>query len=251
MSDTQVVLLVDIFQLRVKVGAGQRRGECITGAGEVQAVAAMAHAGAGLQVQLFVVGGVTRADLRKPAGGQRQAVDFLGFEQGTAVGRDQLARIVNDHHGQKRPQLTDFQLGFRVAHFQRHTAAAVFIGLLLAALAVRDDRVIASPATAVQAKGVLRLCIEAKLHRTFGIAGGETQVETLGPAAHSRMGRVVFFVIPINVKVARTQRQLAVIDHICLCQQWRQQANCLNPPNEPSLMQHIISSPAAYLATHE
>ncbi|MNM95535.1 hypothetical protein D3C81_1079850 [compost metagenome] len=231
MGDTQVVLLIDVFQLRVEVGAGQRRGEGITGAGEVKAVTAVAHAGAGLQVQLFVVGGVTRPDLRQPSGGQCQTVDFLGLEQGTAIGRDQLARIVNDHHGQERPQLTDFQLGFRIAHFQRHTAAAVFIGLLLTALAVRDDGVIAAPATAVQTIGILRLCIEAELHRAFGIAGGETQVETLGPTAHSRMGRVVLLVIPINVKVAGTQRQLAVVDHIRLCQQWRQQANCLNPPN--------------------
>ena len=90
MGDAQVVLLVDVFQLRVEVSTGQRRSESITGTGKVEPVTAVAHTRAGLQVQFFVVGGVTRTDLRQPPGGQCQAVDFLGFEQATAIGRDQL-----------------------------------------------------------------------------------------------------------------------------------------------------------------
>ncbi|MNP17713.1 hypothetical protein D3C76_1101520 [compost metagenome] len=135
-------------------------------------------------------------------------------------GGHKLTRIIEKGHRQCRPVLTDFYFGPGKPHFPGQPGPPVILSLLPVTLAIRDDTVRAPATTTVQAIGKLPRSIEPELYRPRGVAGGEAQVEALGPAAIARGPRVGPLEITVDIKIAQAQVQLAVLREIAQRGQW-------------------------------
>ncbi|MCY1536299.1 hypothetical protein D9M68_717520 [compost metagenome] len=216
MGRAQVVLLVDVFQLAVEVAGGQRRGEGVGGAAEVQAIATAFDVRSVEQVHLLAVGRFAAADLGEAPAGQGQPVHLAGLQQEAVIGGDQLAGVVVEGHRQHRAVLAHLQLGLRVAHLAGQRGAAVVAYLLTLAVVVGNDGVRPATTTAVEAIGILPGNIQAELHGAFGISGNGAEIETLGPTSDTRFRRIVLLEVTVDIEVAQAKADLPILHEVRL-----------------------------------
>ncbi|MNS52834.1 hypothetical protein D3C72_855690 [compost metagenome] len=212
MHQAEIVLLVNIVQHAIEITGLQVFADVVCDATEVQAIAVEIIGGA-VFVELLVVGRLPCHGRPETATGHRQPIDFLGFDHGPLVDGIQLPTGVIERYGQLRAQITDLQLGLAVAHLEGCAGAAVVIGRLPIADAIRQRTVVARR---IQAHGVLRVHIKADGQGCIGVTGSELRIETLGPTMHFRIDCIGIGVVTVQVEVTRIHFEVAVINYIGL-----------------------------------
>ncbi|MNL10227.1 hypothetical protein D3C87_1310230 [compost metagenome] len=144
---------------------------------------------------------------------QRQAIDLVGGDACALITRWQQANIAECQHWQIGLQLTDFQLGFGVAHLQRAFQTTVVVRRAAVVLHRQQTRV-GPVRSAVELEAEQADDVHPKPDGALGVSGLHVEYETLGPLFSLRLlvGADDVGIVAAEVVIARLQRRGGVFD---------------------------------------